>query len=368
MSPLKEFASKINSGEITDVSAAILTQWEKLMADMLYPGKYRAFVKHLTKENIKYTPNGSLIKILNLERAGKRATQIKIKAGETLEKKYNPGDKFIFNDVLPDIASEINLGGISTDIIVNANPLLWGNVLVLPNPNKCFSQYFNEEAAIAALNLLDKINKQGYKLGFNGPGAFASVPQLHLQGFDYFDSTGKDKLPVEDAGKKPHFFVNDNLSITTLSNWPVNTIVLTGRPIDSITKAVILLTDILHKRNQPFNIVFTKNSDNSYTVYVFPRRLEGPGGVFGTGVAFLELSGVMLFTNQNFGGVMLKDKDEKALEGRVSKLKNIRQIIFGAAANSDIDDYRYKKPLTVTMFIMLAIREVIKAEKLLIRS
>ena len=138
------------------------------MADMLYPGKYRAFVKHLTKENIKYTPNGSLIKILNLERAGKRATQIKIKAGETLEKKYNPGDKFIFNDVLPDIASEINLGGISTDIIVNANPLLWGNVLVLPNPNKCFSQYFNEEAAIAALNLLDKINKQGYKLGFNG--------------------------------------------------------------------------------------------------------------------------------------------------------------------------------------------------------
>ena len=328
LSVLKEFAANINAGKITVISVAILKQWEKLMADMLISERYHAFVKHLTKRNIEFSRAGSLMKILNLERAGKRATQFKIKAGETLEKKYNPGDKFIFNDVLPDIALGINFGGILTDIIVNANPLLWGNVLILPDPSKCLSQYFNKEAAIVALNLLDKFNNPGYKLGFNGPGAFASVPQLHLQGFDYFDSTGEDKLPVENA-EKTSFFSNNNVSIMTLSDWAVNTIVLNGSSLDSLNKALVLLTDILHKRNQPFNIVFTKNSDNNYAVYVFPRKLEGPGGVFGTGVAFLELAGAVLFTNQNFGGVMLKDKDKENLEQRIAYLKNIRQIIFG---------------------------------------
>ena len=233
---------------------------------------------------------GRLHKMFNPRRIGKTPPQMDT---ASLNQPFNP-NAFHFNKVgdIEVIAKGVNLGGVDTDIIVNVNPFLRGHILITPERAKEHNQYFIPQAAIAALEILKRVNRRSYKVTYNSVGAFASLNHLHLQALDY----PEEKMPVEEQ-EKELVFESKGVSVWTLPNWPVRALVLTSSNTQELQAELLRLISILHELNQPFNIVSTYDNQY-YSIYVFPRKFQGPSK-FGTGVAYLELSGEILFVQQD---------------------------------------------------------------------
>ncbi|MEW6009612.1 MAG: hypothetical protein AB1629_08275 [Candidatus Omnitrophota bacterium] len=292
-------------------------------------------------------PVGKLIKMFNPGRGGKRPATAKLDTMEPpfveeaktfcfmTEEESNqairqkkPEDPVRRMNPKEIIAQNVNYSGIDTDIIINTNPFYRGHVLFVPERLKKHNQVFTEEAARVALAVLRDINRPSYKTTFNSWQAWGSINHLHLQGFDYSDPNGLSSLPVERETSELLFSIN-RVSVSTLPNWMVRTIVLSSAYKDSeeLEKQILKLTKILYELKQPFNILFTYNTaEENYKVYVFPRAVQGPSK-FGTGVAYLELSGEILFINQNFGGIVLTSNGKTNLDEQKANIREILRVI-----------------------------------------
>lgn len=280
---------------------------------------------------------GKLIKMLNIGRGGKRPATAKL---DTMEPPFEDDPK-VFNFLTTEESTgkrikplEIlfpggfNFDGVNTDIVVNTNPFYAGHVLFVPERLEKHNQVFIDKAAKVALTALRDINRGGYKITFNSWQAWGSINHLHLQGFDYSDPNGLSYLPVEREASEALFTVN-GFTVSTFPNWMVRTIVLSSayKDREELQKQILKLIEILYELKQPFNIVFTYNpADETYRVFVFPRAVQGPSK-FGTGVAYLELSGEVLFINQDFGGIVLTSKSKDSLDEQKGRLREVLLVI-----------------------------------------
>lgn len=94
---------------------------------------------------------------------------------------FNP-DGFHFNKVKPEeVLFELEVkDGFQVDFLVNSSPLTINHCLLCPNRHLNLSQILNADSISFALAFLAKIKDSGFKIGFNSPGALASVNHLHL--------------------------------------------------------------------------------------------------------------------------------------------------------------------------------------------
>jgi len=272
-----------------------------------------------------------IIKMLNIGRGGKPPAGVK---EPKMVIPFGEGRNFLVQRPETPIKENVDIGGISTDITINPFPLLKGHILLIPERKEGkHNQVFIDKAAIVAFAHLRNMNRSSYKVAFNSMAAFGSFNHLHLQAFDYVDdytNPGTEipsSLPVENEIPTELFPPRNGVTISTLPNWMVGTIVLSSKDSNALQKDILNLTDILYKLEQPFNILFSYNpADEMYKVYVFPRKPE-TSSKFGTGVAYLELSGEVLFINQNFGGVVLTAKYKNELDKQLSLLRDMLRTI-----------------------------------------
>ncbi|MBU1999448.1 MAG: NUDIX domain-containing protein, partial [Candidatus Omnitrophica bacterium] len=276
-----DLADAINRGRI-DLYNAINESWNIKMAEG------NIFKYNLSKLTRKTA--GRMAAMFNPDRAGRRPVQMET---SSLNQPFDTG-KFNFNKVAGAeiIAQGINLAGVSTDVIVNVNPFLDGHILVVPERTDEHSQYYISQVAKVAFELLRKANLRSYKVAYNSVGAFASINHLHLQALDY----QRPYMPVE-AAAKDFLFEISGVSIWKLKDWPLRTFVLSGENAEKLELQLSSFISILHELNQPFNIIFTCDNEKYFSAYIFPRKFQGPSK-FGTGVAYLEVGGEILFVQQ----------------------------------------------------------------------
>jgi len=328
-----ELGMAINDG-LRDLLSTSNDEWKKRMD----AGFFRYKLDPNKKEWFDREIIGGLRKMLNMLRGGKPPVEF---PGNSIEEGFSP-DKFIYRTSAEDkgkgrrirpeeiLITGVDIDGVTTDVIINDSPFYEGHSLFIPQRlSHNHNQFFIQEAATVAFGVLKRIGKQGYKVAFNSLGAFGSVNHLHLQGFEYKNpETGEDdKFPVENAPISHEIIPPRNgVSVSKLTHWPVHTLVLSSKNEKNLTSELMILTGILKKQEQPYNILFTYNpEDQSFKVFVFLRQFQ-KSSKFGTGVAFLELSGEVLFARQTFEAFSIPE--EQLTGGEISEIaKAFRELL-----------------------------------------
>lgn len=75
---------------------------------------------------------------------------------------------------------EIKFGDHLITVLVNNSPLTRSHCLLCPDLATNSPQVLNEVALDCSLSLLAKLRSRRWRIGFNSPGALASVNHLHL--------------------------------------------------------------------------------------------------------------------------------------------------------------------------------------------
>lgn len=292
----KAVGSAINEGSI-GMYDGIIESWDiKMTAGNVF--------KYKVDKEVERKRVGRLRAMFNPGRSAKPKppdvgiSMAKVDADFSIYRSHNPEERN-YNRINESevVAEGLDLKGVNAEIIVNIFPFVRGHVLITPDRKKGHNQYFIPKAATVALEALRKINRKSYKITYNSWGAFGSVNHLHLQGLDYEENSGEEKMPVEGAKRNPPF-EREGVSVSTLSDWLLKGFVLTSDNAEALSSKLIGLTTILHRKNQPFNIIFTYDG-SKYDVYVLPRKYEKLSvSKLGTGVAYLEVGGEVLFVKQ----------------------------------------------------------------------
>ncbi|MBU1124947.1 MAG: HAD family hydrolase, partial [Candidatus Omnitrophica bacterium] len=216
------------------------------------------------------------------------------------------------------IAQGVDISGVATDILINVNPFLEGHILIVPERAMNHRQYFIPQVASVGLGILRMVGLRSYKVAFNSIGAFASINHLHLQALDY----GRERIPVENAARSI-LFKRRGVTVEALADWMVRTVLLSSDDEIMLGRELLAFASVLHAEEQPFNIIFTYAAPRYYA-YVFPRKFQGPSK-FGTGVAYLELGGEVLFVKQEDKGMgeslkVYEEAMESALADEIARV------------------------------------------------
>lgn len=64
--------------------------------------------------------------------------------------------------------------------LINNSPLTKHHLLIVPNLNNHLPQILTKDAIKFSIQMLHQLNEHSYRIGYNSPGALASVNHLHL--------------------------------------------------------------------------------------------------------------------------------------------------------------------------------------------
>ncbi len=164
-------------------------------------------------------------------------------SGQVFEGLQRPFDPAGFHFNKPFLAKEVlwagELGGKSARLLYNKFPFARLHGLLVPEPERALPQVLSPELHGWAWDLCAQSAVPGLCLGYNSTGAGASVNHLHFQSFV---QTGP--LPVQDA----HFAHNGGKG-----TYPLPCLRFADR------EAAWLHLDDLHRRNQPYNLIYGKD-------------------------------------------------------------------------------------------------------------
>lgn len=156
--------------------------------------------------------------------------------------------------------------GIEVSLFYNKFPFVPCHTLLVPEQEKNHPQFLRKKFHYYASDLIKSID--GFAIGYNSIGAFASVNHLHFQLF-----VENEQMPVcsniwkHNGGKK---------------EYPAKCFLFTSK-----AKSWQLIS-YLHKKNIPYNILYTKEK-----TYIFPVNFQKNHRktIFPLGFAWIELSG-----------------------------------------------------------------------------
>jgi GDP-D-glucose phosphorylase len=76
---------------------------------------------------------------------------------------------------------EIDILGVPVSFVINDSPVTKYHVLICPEITSNHPQILNENAIKASIEIMKNLKDPFFKIGYNGPGAQASVNHLHVQ-------------------------------------------------------------------------------------------------------------------------------------------------------------------------------------------
>lgn len=207
-----------------------------------------------------------------------RPARVSSEVFSQLQQPFSP-DKFHFNKpfLRPEILWEGAWGGAQMRVLYNKFPFAPWHLLVVPDPAQQLPQFLAYPHHERMMQLVAECAPvlPGFGLGFNSVGAYASVNQLHFQGF-----VRHEPLPVEAA----HWRHNGG---ETAYPWACIRIA-------SVQDSWAVIAG-LHQRNQPYNLLYRPG-----VCYVFPRLGQGLETVpdWMHGMAWHEVSGVLTVSDR----------------------------------------------------------------------
>ena len=215
---------------------------------------------------------------------------------EHIHQDFNP-NTFHFNKpfLRPEILWEGHWGGASMRVLFNKFPFAPWHLLIAFEPEKQHPQYIHLDAhkTISAL-LKQNQHLSGFGIGYNSLGAFASINQLHFQGF-----IREDLLPIEHS----HWRHNGGNKLYPLA---------VTRHHDPI-KAWEHISR-LHEDNQPYNLLYRLDS-----CYVIPQKGQAKPELsdWAQGVGWHEACGVMTLSEKE----MMQELDDHTISQQLLQLK-----------------------------------------------
>lgn len=201
-----------------------------------------------------------------------RPARVSSEVFSTLHQPFNP-ERFHFNKpfLRPEILWEGIWNGTQLRVLYNKFPFAPWHLLVVPEPARTLPQYLtrNHHALMMALVAREANRLPGLGMAFNSLGAYASVNQLHFQGF-----VRATPFPVE----LPHWQHNGGSQPYPLQCWRSASVQESWR-----------LLERLHQANQPYNLLYRAEG-----CYILPRKGQGTVALpaWAQGIAWHEACGV----------------------------------------------------------------------------
>ena len=204
-------------------------------------------------------------------------------------------NKFHFNKpfLRPEILWEGHWQGTEMRVLYNKFPFAPWHLIIVPEPEKQQPQFLTQAAHQQIMTLVAQQSQifTGFGVGFNSLGAYASINQLHFQGF-----IKETPLPIE-ASQWTHNGGN--------KAYPVDCY-----RCQSADKAWQIITK-LHQENQPYNLLYRNN-----TCYILPRKGQGQVDFpeWAQGTAWYEVCGVFTLSDKNKAQTLDASNIKKQLE------------------------------------------------------
>uniref|UniRef100_A0A1B0DFM8 GDP-D-glucose phosphorylase 1 n=1 Tax=Phlebotomus papatasi TaxID=29031 RepID=A0A1B0DFM8_PHLPP len=268
-----------------------------------------------SKENLfKYKLNVTKSKVLPgyfkfYAELNEQRTQLRRKPQNifSLAPEFNP-DAFNFNKV---DAEEVLFGLKYQDtlisFLINNSPLTRNHCLICPDLEKNQSQILTQGCIEFSLDLLRKLGNRFYRIGYNSPGALASVNHLHLHLMLIERELYVESAPLCKLGK----------SIYTLeAKYPTCGLCLIIRDKDCVQQVsgkVFQLVNFLCERSIPHNIFITSGSFEGTAckrILIFPRDnryLSKDKELSGFNIAFCELSSYIPVGSEEIYNALTED-------------------------------------------------------------
>lgn len=91
-------------------------------------------------------------------------------------------DKFNFTkiDQREILFEKVLLNDIRVSFVINNSPLTKYHVLIVPQLESCIPQVITKDCIEVALTIMSSTDDKAIRIGYNSPGALASVNHLHL--------------------------------------------------------------------------------------------------------------------------------------------------------------------------------------------
>uniref|UniRef100_A0A182QEC1 GDP-D-glucose phosphorylase 1 n=1 Tax=Anopheles farauti TaxID=69004 RepID=A0A182QEC1_9DIPT len=221
----------------------------------------------------------------------KRLTERRQPEAFQLDAAYDP-DRFNFTRVDPAEVQHELVRPIPTSILINNSPVTLFHSLVVPNRARQCSQLLTPDGVRIAFELLLRLPDRRYRIGYNSPGAQASVNHLHLHLLRIDEDLYVQRAELIAMKNSPYLHrLPDHL--------PARGYCLVvrdpNRELDRVCGELLRLLETLVQRQMAHNLFWTWThlaGAAELRVFVFPRVRQCVNKLACSfNAAFLELAG-----------------------------------------------------------------------------
>ncbi|XP_055840504.1 GDP-D-glucose phosphorylase 1 [Episyrphus balteatus] len=224
-------------------------------------------------------------------------------------------NKFNFNKIKPnEKLLDIPFEDTVISFLINQSPLTPYHSLICPDLEKSQPQLITEKALEFSIEFLLSIDEKDYRIGYNSPGALASVNHLHLHlmymDFDLYI----EKADLESIGKTGAYRLHDSMPTEAIC------FLIDENNKETIVKNIYALIEFMFKHSIPHNIFITpdrQQEGKQLKLFIYARGEHFViKDVMALNVAFLEFSGYFplgdseLFNNLTEDRVLEKIKQQ----------------------------------------------------------
>lgn len=259
-------------------------RWESLAQHS--PHIFRYTLPDVSEQRLTDGPFQFLVQ-LNQDRTNKRRAPQTI---QSIRPTFNPDD-FNFNKIdAREVLAEITVDELPVSLLINSSPLTRMHTLICPQRAANLPQILTAEAVRFAAQLLHSFGKPGWRIGYNSPGAWASVNHLHLHLLHRPERMYVDTLALKHL-RGPLYQLDGDRPVDAFAFRLQNMTNLSRLGAD-----VMRLVSFLCDRDIPHNLFFTlgNNDDGGelLRIVVFPKAQTSAAKEFSSfNIAFCELSG-----------------------------------------------------------------------------
>lgn len=180
---------------------------------------------------------------------------------------FNP-EAFNFNKIdEKEILHETVIAGTPVMFIINNCPLTNYQTLIIPDAKKSQPQVMTSKCIEIGLKLVSSTNDRAVRIGFNSPGAFASVNHLHMHMIYIEQELYVEKIQLRQ--------IYGNLYAIDDKKRPLRGFCLSCENIESDARKLFELTKFCCVNSIPHNIFITKlHNSKTIRAFLFPRSVR----------------------------------------------------------------------------------------------